>query len=116
MPDPSDPSNAHPVNRVADSFGSDSGEDAPADLVPELAPISSPEMDSLAERWEWESSYRLWYELARADVDSGKDPDEIRSYFLDIAENSGGTAEAVREALEDALAGRPPKCKFPLEP
>jgi hypothetical protein len=139
MPDPPKAGGIYPVNRIGAFFGpvpagGGLGEQIqarysallrlrtqltggdPADVVPEIARASTPEMDSLAVRWEWESCYRVWYELAKSAVDSGKDRSEIRARFLHVAEDSGAMAHAVREALDDALAGRPPKYKFPHSP
>ena len=40
----------------------------------------------------------------------------IRNLFEDLSENSGKKADAVRNALKDALAGRPPNSQYPREP
>jgi hypothetical protein len=81
------------------------------DIVPEQARAIPPEFESLAEQLEYQETYRMWYDFIRDEVDSGRDHEEIRSDFEDIAESAGKAADAIRKALEDALAGAPPKGK-----
>jgi hypothetical protein len=110
-PDPSDPNGAHPINRLHALISAQLRRpvvDA-IDIVPEQARAIPPEFESLAEQLEYQSNYRMWYDQVRFAVDSGQDYDEIRAVYEDIAENSGNEADAVRKALEDALAGRPPE-------
>ena len=54
--------------------------------------------------------------MVRSDIESGTTESEIRRQQEAIIQASGARAEAVREALEDALAGRPPRYKSRAEP
>ena len=110
-PEPSDPNGANSVNRVQALITAQLrllAVDA-TDIVLLQARLIPPEFESLAEQLECQANYRMWYDAIRSEVNAGPDCDEIRNLFEDIAENSGKEANAVHNALEDALAGSPPK-------
>ncbi len=53
--------------------------------------------------------YSNFYILVREEIGSGRSAEEVRTRFLSIIEGSGEVSADLREALEDALAGSPPK-------
>ena len=53
--------------------------------------------------------YSNFYILVRDEISSGRTAEEVRTRLLPIIQGSGELAGDLQEALEDALAGRPPK-------
>jgi hypothetical protein len=77
------------------------------DIVPALARSKRPEYDlpSLHRG----PRYHSFYTLVRDEIRSGRTPDEVRAQLFPLIERAGDLIDTVRDALEDALAGRPPK-------
>ncbi len=81
--------------------------------IPAAGPSVStrPEIDVLA--LTWEPTYEMWYRNTRDMLDTGISPGQIRAQFSILTQHSGlggdfgRMASQVREAVEDALAGRP---------
>ncbi len=94
-------------------------EEAPARKPVEPASPGDTELVSLAELPSEDdllrAAYQTCYVLARNDIADGKAEAEIRARFLSIAAASSAYSIAAREALEDALAGRPMQTKSPLD-
>ena len=84
------------------------------DIVPALARATRPEYDLLS--LSRGPLYHACYTHVRNEIRSGKAAEEIRADLLPLIRGSGELADALREALEDALAGRPPKYEGPAEP
>jgi hypothetical protein len=55
--------------------------------------------------------YRVFYEFARKMIADGISPEELRAQWLPLTDGHPDStfAAAIREAYDDALAGRPPR-------
>jgi hypothetical protein len=60
--------------------------------------------------------YQSTYALAWSDINDGLTGDEVRGRYEPSVRAAGRHADVAREALEDALAGRPPRYQDPLRP
>ncbi len=140
MPDPhpSDPDNAHPVNRIAllTQFGLHEMVGVPTslrsvgaagyvvnlknqpevlkDIVPALARATRAEFRSPTISWEWVLTPIVTF--VRREIESGRIREELRAEILPFIEHIGELADTAREAVEDALADRPMRVEKPHEP
>jgi hypothetical protein len=142
--EPSDASDYRPVNRIplvtesglheAVGFPSDFKDrvgpggyvvnrdqpDATKDIVPELRRANLQDfglstLDLNLSTSGRETFYVCFYKLIRDAVIGGKPPEEIQARFLANMASLGTLADAAREAIEDALAGRPMRYEDPFE-
>lgn len=118
MTDPSDPAGASPVNRL--NGVSPSLEELVSKAMEtvwvkdEDRPLSTQLFDlkeylAIWNELDHHELYRAVYTLARTEIALGETDAEIRASFLKMAEERTGMVETVLMAVEDALAGRPPK-------
>jgi hypothetical protein len=84
------------------------------DIVPALTRVTRPEYDLPA--LSRGPIYQTCYTLAREEARARRTAEEVRALLLPLIEGAGELADAAREALERALAGRPPKYRVRPEP
>lgn len=124
MPEPSDPTAARSVNRIAffvspadllfnsERVTRSDGEGACVltdlytrmeESLPETGQVVFPEFDDIAKRLDWESCYRMWYDMIRTRLHSTGDREEVRNHFTEIAVRVGEKGTILLRALEDVL-------------
>jgi hypothetical protein len=143
-PEPSDPSDYRPVNRIAlvtesglheavgfpshieDKVGpggyvvNTDEPEATTDIVPELtranlADFGLPTLDLSLSTLGREAFYACFYKSVRDALVAGKTPEEIQAGFLSHKASLGRLAELAKNAVEDALANRPMRYEDPFE-
>jgi hypothetical protein len=106
-PEPSDPSSASPVNRVfppphKKAIG-------PRDVL-----MGRPDFGDVGRKLDVLHTYQATYGMVRLKIEKyGEAPEAIRSEYTERADVVSRIAkelgDATRDALEDALASRPPR-------
>jgi hypothetical protein len=143
-PEPSDASDYRPINRIplvtesglhdALGFPSDFNDrvgpggyvvnkdqpDAIKDIVPELTRANRKDfglstLDLSLSTLGREAFYVCFYKLVRDAVIGGRSPKEMQARFVANMARLGRLAELAKEAVEDALAGRPMRYEDPFE-
>jgi hypothetical protein len=142
-PEPSDASEYKPVNRIAlltkyglfeavgipprkgpvGAAGRVINLDEPegmTDIVPALTRTTRDEFDLPSVTRA--DIYRMTYDAVLRKLAEGRSPEEVRAFFLEgaaayeresQADDMGATVEGIREAVQDALAGRPSRYESP---
>jgi hypothetical protein len=82
------------------------------DIVPELARQTRPEYDVVGPMRG--PLYVCCYSRAEDGLRSGRSAEEIRAELRPLIEALGELADVVREAVDDAVAGRPPRFEKPF--
>jgi hypothetical protein len=112
--EPSDPNGAQPVNRLVPPFDPPP-EPSLRQIILEafddsqVVAVDLDEEEALFKANDLRGTYRAVYALVRAEMASGQSPKDIGAGVLDLSLEEKEIAEAVAEAVEDALTGRQPK-------
>jgi hypothetical protein len=114
MLEPSDPIGAKPINRLISppswkEHALRALQRVQLEEQKELRAIENEESEAISKITDQRGMYRAVFSLTRAEVATGRSSETIRAEFREVVTGHEALAATIHEAIEDALAGRPPR-------